>query len=167
MQTGDFAKAEEMFNKALSLAKTDTEKGEVQLDVAKLHSVQGRKSQARAAALKAAELDDSRASDAWAMIGNLYMSSTNECKGGQSRVKDYSIYIAAYDAFAKAGNNGGMAQAKARFPSKEELFTEGFQVGETINTGCWIGQTVTLATKIGRASCRERVYVPNDAGISV
>src|SRR5690606_3329492 len=138
MQSGDFAKAEEMFNKALTLATTDAEKGEVQLDIAKLHSGQGRKSQARAAALKAAEMDNSVASDAWAMIGNLYMSSTNDCKGGQSRVKDYSIFIAAYDAFAKAGNNGGMAQAKARFPSKEELFTEGFQVGETINTGCWI-----------------------------
>lgn len=147
MQTGDFARAEEMFNKALSLASTDAERGEVQLDIAKLHSGQGRKSQARAAAMKAAEMDSSIANDAWAMIGNLYMSSTNECKGGQSRVKDYSIFIAAYDAFARAGNNGGMAQAKARFPSKEELFTEGFQVGETINTGCWIGQTVTLATR--------------------
>jgi tetratricopeptide (TPR) repeat protein len=147
MQTGEFAKAEEMFNKALTLATTDAEKGEVQLDIARLHSGQGRKSQARAAAMKAAELDKSVASDAWAMIGNLYMSSTNDCKGGQSRVKDYSIFIAAYDAFARAGNNGGMAQAKQRFPSKEELFTEGFQVGETINTGCWIGQTVTLATR--------------------
>jgi len=146
-QTGDFAKAEEMFQKALTLATTDVEKGEVHLDLAKLHSGQGRKSQARASALKAAEVSSDLATEAWTVIGNLYLSSTNDCKGGQSRVKDYSIFIAAYDAFAKAGNSQGMAQAKARFPSKEELFTEGFQVGETMNTGCWIGQTVTLATR--------------------
>ncbi|HLT07394.1 MAG TPA: tetratricopeptide repeat protein [Cyclobacteriaceae bacterium] len=146
-QTGDFARAQEMFEKALSLAKTNDEKADVHLDLAKLHSGQGRKAQARTSALKAAELSSNVASDAWTIIGNLYLSSTNDCRGGQSRVKDYSIFIAAYDAFAKAGNNQGMSQAKARFPSKEELFTEGYQVGETLNTGCWIGQTVTLATR--------------------
>ncbi|HLW20771.1 MAG TPA: hypothetical protein VKX33_10620 [Cyclobacteriaceae bacterium] len=146
-QTGDFDRAEEMFQKALTLATTNEQKSEVHLDLAKLQSGQGKKSQARASALKAAEVSSSAASDAWTIIGNLYLSSTNDCRGGQSRVKDYSIFIAAYDAFAKAGNNQGMAQAKARFPSKEEIFTEGFQVGESMSTGCWIGQTVTLATR--------------------
>src|SRR5690606_26751391 len=56
MQTGDFARAEEMFKKALSLAKTNDEKADVHLDLAKLHSGQGRKAQARTSALKAAEL---------------------------------------------------------------------------------------------------------------
>lgn len=146
-QTGEFGRAQEMFEKALSLASTDEERAEVNLDLAKLHSGQGRKSQARAAALKASELSSSVSADAWTIIGNLYLSSTNDCRGGQSRVKDYSIFIAAYDAFSRAGNSQGMNQAKSRFPSKEELFTEGFQVGETMNTGCWIGQTVTLATR--------------------
>src|SRR5690554_2860840 len=147
MQSGDVDKAAQMFEKALSLAKTDKEQGEIHLDLAKLHAGQGRKSQARSSAIKAAELDGSVAADAWTIVGNLYLSSTNDCRGGQSRVKDFSIFIAAYNAFAKAGNNQGMSQAKARFPSKEEIFTEGYQVGETINTGCWIGQTVTLATR--------------------
>jgi len=146
-QTGDFARAEEMFQKALTLATTDLERGEVHLELAKLHSGQGRKSQARASAIKAAELSKEMAGDAWTLVGNIYMSSFNECRGGQSRVKDYSIYIAAYDAYARAGNNQGMNQARARFPSKEELFTEGFQVGDKLETGCWIGQTVTLNTR--------------------
>lgn len=146
-QTGDFDRAEEMFQKALTLATTDQERAEVHLDVAKLHSGQGRKSQARAAAMKAAELSGEMAEDAWTLIGNMYMSSSPECRGGQSRVKDYSIFIAAYDAYARAGNNQGMNQARARFPSKEELFTEGFQIGDTMNTGCWIGQTVTLNSR--------------------
>lgn len=146
-QTGDFDKAAQMFQKALTLAGTDKERGKVHLDLAKLHAGQNRKSQSRTSALKAAELSNELAADAWTVIGNLYLSSSAECKGGQSRVKDYSIFLAAYDAFARAGNNQGMGQAKSRFPSKEELFTEGYQVGESLSTGCWIGQTVTLATR--------------------
>lgn len=147
LQSDNYAQAQEMFQKALGLAKTDTERGDAHMDLARMFSSQGRKSDARAAAQKAAEADPSKAADAWTMIGNLYMTSFNDCKGGQSRVKDQSIYIAAYHAFAKAGNNGGMAEAKARFPSKEEIFTEGHQVGDSISTGCWIGQTVSLDTR--------------------
>jgi hypothetical protein len=77
----------------------------------------------------------------------MYMNSFNDCKGGESRAKDYSIYIAAYNAYQRAGDSQGMANARARFPSREELFTEGLQVGTTLNTGCWIGESVTLATR--------------------
>lgn len=143
----EYDKAEEMFNKAITLAKTEEQKGEVHYDLARMHRSQGRKSQARSSALEAVKFDDSRSSEAYTLIGNLYMTSSSECKGGQSRVKDYSIYIAAYDAFSKAGNSEGMSEAKARFPSKEEIFTEGYQVGDSMNTGCWIGQTVTLNTR--------------------
>jgi tetratricopeptide (TPR) repeat protein len=147
LQNSEYAKAGELFEKALTLATTDEQRAEIHWDMAKVHANLGRKGQARSSALKAAELDNSRAKDAYSFVGGLIMSSSSECRGGQSRVKDYSIFIAAYDAYARAGDSSGMANAKARFPSKEELFTEGFQVGETINTGCWVGQTVTLATR--------------------
>ncbi len=147
MQNQDYEKAGELFEKALTLAKTDEEKAEIHWDLAKVHANLGRRGQARTSALKAAELNEELKSDAYSFVGGLIMSSSNACKGGQSRVKDYSIFIAAYNAYAVAGDNSGMANAKARFPSKEELFTEGFQVGQTINTGCWVGQTVTLATR--------------------
>lgn len=146
-QNKEYGRAIELFEKALTLANTDEQRGDVQYDIARANSAMNRKSQARAAAQKAAELNREKASDAWSLIGNLYMASSNECRGGQSRVKDQSIFIAAHEAFRRGGDNSGMANARARFPSKEELFTEGFQVGETINTGCWIGETVTLATR--------------------
>ncbi len=147
MQNSEYAKAGELFEKALTLATTDEQRAEIHWDMAKVHANLGRKGQARTSALKAAELNSERTKDAHGFIGGLIMSSSNECRGGQSRVKDYSIFIAAYDAYARAGDAAGMANAKARFPSKEELFTEGFQVGESMNTGCWVGQTVTLATR--------------------
>lgn len=146
-QNKEYGRAIELFEKALTLATTDEQRGEVHYDIARANSAMNRKSQARAAAQKAAELNREKSGDAWSLIGNLYMASSNECRGGQSRVKDQSIFIAAHEAFRRAGDNSGMANARARFPSKEELFTEGFQIGESVNTGCWIGESVTLATR--------------------
>jgi tetratricopeptide (TPR) repeat protein len=147
MQNKEYEKAQPVLEKALTLAENDKQRAEVQFDLAKIHAQAGRKSSARSAALESAKLDPEKSGDAYTMVGQLYMGSFNDCKGGESRAKDYSIFIAAYNAFQRAGNSEGMRDAKSRFPSKEELFTEGKLVGETINTGCWIGETVTLATR--------------------
>ncbi len=148
MQNSEYDKAGELFEKALTLAETDEQKAEIHWDMAKVHANLNRKGQARSSALKAAEFNKEEFEKrAHGFVAGMYMSSSSDCRGGQSRVKDYSIYIAAYNAYAKAGDSDGMREAKSRFPSKEELFTEGYQVGDEINTGCWIGQTVTLATR--------------------
>ncbi|WP_192347614.1 lipopolysaccharide assembly protein LapB [Algoriphagus sp. Y33] len=147
MQEDNSDKAEEMWNQALTLAENDTQKADAQMELAKIYAKSGKKSAARTAAKEVANLDPSRTADIYSLIGGMYMNSFNDCKGGESRAKDYSIYIAAYNAYQKAGDSKGMSQARARFPSKEELFTEGLEVGSTINTGCWIGETVTLATR--------------------
>ncbi|WP_339870168.1 hypothetical protein [uncultured Algoriphagus sp.] len=147
MQEDDAAKAEEMWNQALTLAENDAQKSDAQMELAKIYAKQGKKSAARSAAKEAANLDSSKTSDVYSMIAGMYMNSFNDCKGGTSRVKDYAIYIAAYNAYQKAGDSSGMSQARARFPSKEELFTEGMQAGQTVSVGCWVGETVTLATR--------------------
>jgi len=147
LQDKDYEKAEPALNQALGLAENDQQKAEIQFELAQVYASQGKKSAARTAAREVASLDEEKSSEAWKLIGDLYISSSNDCRGGVSRAKDYSIFIAAYNAYQRAGNSAGMANARARFPSKEELFTEGLQVGETLNTGCWIGETVTLATR--------------------
>ncbi|MDP4655568.1 MAG: hypothetical protein NWS90_00245 [Algoriphagus sp.] len=147
MSANDFEKAEPVFEKALTLAATDKEKAEVQMELAKIYARGGKKSAARTAAREAAGLDSELVSSAYGLIGDLYMSSYNDCRGGESRAKDYSVFIAAYNAYQRAGDSKGMGSARSRFPSKEELFTEGFQVGSTLSTGCWVGETVTLSTR--------------------
>jgi tetratricopeptide (TPR) repeat protein len=147
MQESNFAQAQTMWEQALTFAETNVQKAEVQMELAKIYTRDGKKSAARAAAREAANLDDSKTADAYSLIGDLYMSSFNECKGGESRAKDYSVFIAAYAAYQRAGDSKGMGSAKSRFPSREELFTEGLQVGSSISTGCWVGETVTLATR--------------------
>lgn len=147
MSAREFDKAQPVLEKALAMAENDKQKGEVQMELAKIHTQAGRKSQARAAAREAASLNPELTASAYSLIGDLYMSSSNDCRGGESRAKDQSIFIAAYSAYQRAGDSKGMGEARARFPSKEELFTEGMQPGATISTGCWIGETVTLATR--------------------
>lgn len=147
MSANDFDKAEPVFEKALTLASTDKEKGETQMELAKIYARAGKKSAARTAAREAASLDSELASSAYGLIGDLYMSAYNDCRGGESRAKDYAVFIAAYNAYQRAGDSKGMGSARARFPSKEELFTEGFTVGSSVSTGCWVGETVSLSTR--------------------
>ena len=147
VQDNKLAEAENLWKQALTLAENDAQKAEGHMELATIYAKQGKKAAARNEAKAAANIDNSKTAEVYSMIAGMYMNSINECKGGVSRVKDYSIYIAAYNAYQKAGDSSGMANAKSRFPSKEELFTEGMQVGQTISTGCWIGETVTLATR--------------------
>jgi len=147
MSAGDFAKAEPVLEKAASLASTNKEKGEVQLELAKIYAKAGKKAASRTLAREAAGLDAGLSSSAYGLIGDLYMSAYNDCRSGESRAKDYSVFIAAYNAYQKAGDSKGMGSARARFPSKEELFTEGLAVGSSISTGCWVGETVSVSTR--------------------
>jgi tetratricopeptide (TPR) repeat protein len=147
MSSGDFDKAEPVLEKAATLATTNKEKGEVQMELAKIYAKAGKKSASRTAAREAAALDGELASSAYGLIGDLYMSAYNDCRGGESRAKDYAVFIAAYNAYQKAGDSKGMGSARARFPSKEELFTEGLTLGSSISTGCWVGETVSLSTR--------------------
>lgn len=147
MSAGEFDKAMPVLEKALTLAENNKQKAEVHMELAKLYGQSGKKAQARTAAKEAAGLDAELTASAYGLIGDLYMSSFNDCKQGTSRAKDYAVYIAAYNAYQKAGDSKGMGSARSRFPSKEELFTEGLQVGSSISTGCWVGETVTLATR--------------------
>tara|TARA_R110002012_G_scaffold115909_1_gene262896 strand:+ start:8432 stop:9736 length:1305 start_codon:yes stop_codon:yes gene_type:complete len=147
IQDDKLAEAEEMWKQALTLAENDAQKAEGHMELATIYAKQGKKSAARNEAKEAANIDSSRTADVYSMIAGMYMNSFNDCKGGVSVIKDRAVFIAAYNAYQRAGDSKGMAQARAQFPSKEEVFTEGMQVGQSLSTGCWVGETVTLATR--------------------
>ncbi|MFN7602601.1 MAG: tetratricopeptide repeat protein, partial [Bacteroidota bacterium] len=58
------------------------------------------------------------------------------------------VYIAAFDMYAKSGNQQKINAARAQFPSVTELFELNWKEGEkkTISQ-CWVGETVTLRTR--------------------
>ncbi len=138
-----YSKASESYTKALELATESDEKGDILLLLAKLSSAQGKKSSSRDYAHQAIALGY-KTSECYILIGNLYMGSFQQCIEKGNPVKNRSIYIAAYEQYKKAGNVAKMNAAKAQFPSMEEIFNQNKTVGDKINTGCWVNETVTL-----------------------
>lgn len=145
--SGDFKEAEALYIEAMNLTPDAKAKADLQFALADIYLRDGKKSQARNAAKEAANLDPERTNEVWSFIGNLYMSSFNDCAKKQSQIDDRAIFMAAYDAFQKAGNAKGMANAKAQFPTVSDIFTANKEAGENISVGCWINVSTTLRTR--------------------
>lgn len=131
------------FKEAAELTEENAEKAEAYVSIAKILSGNGQKSEARNNARRALSYEPSY-SEAYKLIGDLYMTSFEQCAGKESKVEDRAIFIAAYEQYRKAGYSTGMANAKAQFPSIDEIFSEGKEEGQSITIGCWINTTVTL-----------------------
>lgn len=142
-QDGNDAKAIEYFEEAAGLTDDNAEKADMYVNVARIQMKNGQKSTARNSARRALSFDPSY-SDAYKLIGDLYMGSFNDCKEEKSQVQDRAVFIAAYNEYKKAGNSASMAAAKAQFPSIEDIFNENKEEGQSITIGCWINTTVSL-----------------------
>ncbi|MEQ9467559.1 MAG: hypothetical protein RLN88_09110 [Ekhidna sp.] len=140
---GDAAKGLEFHAEAEKLATTTDEKYDALMGQAIANSKLGNKSRSRALAYEALSAKPG-GTEAYNLIGNLYFTSFDDCKGEQSQVQDRAIFIAAYDMYSKAGNKAQMEASKAQFPSIEDIFNEGKEEGDQITIGCWINTTVKL-----------------------
>jgi tetratricopeptide (TPR) repeat protein len=139
----DFECAVKYYEESLELTDDNTKKADSYYTLAVISANQKQKSSARDYALKAVQMDPSK-KEAYSLIGNLYMGSFNECKQGQNPVDDRAVFLAAYEMFRAAGDNQGMAQAKAQFPTMEEIFSWNMEVGQSIRVGCWINESVAI-----------------------
>lgn len=140
---GDFDSSAKYFEEALSLTSKNNEKADIYLELADLASRRGQKGAARDYALKAVATDANK-SDAYTFIGDLYFRSYDQCRGGENIVQDRAVFLAAYEMYRRGGDAARMANAKAQFPSAEEIFTYNMEVGQQIKVGCWINETVTI-----------------------
>ncbi|MEL0009289.1 MAG: hypothetical protein VW741_05400 [Flammeovirgaceae bacterium] len=131
------------YNDAIESTDDNSQKSEIYLNMAQLYAVIGNKVKSRNNARRAISMNSGN-SDAYKLIGNLYMSSYEDCREGKSRVQDRLVFIAAYNIFKSGGLTSQANQAREQFPSMEEIFNENMEVGESMNTGCWINETVTL-----------------------
>ncbi|MGF1638774.1 MAG: tetratricopeptide repeat protein [Cyclobacteriaceae bacterium] len=139
----DYETALAYYKEAISLTDDNTKKADCYKSISDIHNKNGRKSLTRENALKMVEVDPSR-KDAYTIIGNLYMGSYNECRKNENPVNDRAVFMAAYEMYRRAGNQQGMSSAQQQFPSMEEIFTYNMEVGQQINTGCWVNETVTI-----------------------
>jgi tetratricopeptide (TPR) repeat protein len=140
---GDVTTAMSFYEQALDLTDENIKKAEIYMGMARLEANNGNKVASRSNARKSLAFDPSN-KEAYSLIGNLYMGSFDECKGGEKKTHDYAIFIAAHKMFQLAGDSEGMAKAKALFPSIEDIFNDEYAEGDTYQVGCWINETVTL-----------------------
>ncbi|HCX24911.1 MAG: hypothetical protein CMB80_14020 [Flammeovirgaceae bacterium] len=142
-KTQEYAKSNMYYEKASNLTEDKDQKFEAFMGLASVAFKQGDKRKSRSLAYEALSVKPG-ASDAYNLIGNLYYLSFDECSGGESRVKDRGVYLAAYEMYQKAGNSKQMEAAKSQFPSIEEIFNESYEEGQKITVDCWINESVTI-----------------------
>ena len=142
----DFSCAEGYFTQAIELAHNPEERAEVHVDLGTLYSLREDNLRARENYRKAIQLSPGN-KEAFNGIGNLYYYGASDCAELEDVVEDRLPYLAAYDMYQKAGNQKMMDAAHAQFPSKEEIFTQTYEQGQTFVVGCWIKETVSLRTR--------------------
>ncbi len=145
---GDTEKGIAAYQKAAEeLCASEGDKAEAYYDLAKELSSKGRLTEARSYAFKAAEMGKT---SAYSLIGTMYMNSFNTCGEANAEVKSNpvktaAVYFAAYEMFQKAGDNGGMGRAAARFPTASQIFTQNMKEGDQVSIDhCWIGGSYTI-----------------------
>ena len=140
---GNYDEAENYYSQALELAEDNGKKADIHYEFGLMYRQRGMKASSRASFYNCVEADASR-TVVYKQIGDLYMTSYNECKRDESKVEDRAIFIAAYNMYKRAGDQKSMANAQAQFPSIEDIFTENYSEGDTFKVGCWINEAVTL-----------------------
>ncbi len=149
---GDFDNAVIKYEEALQSEEDNDKRAQYYFNIA---SIQGRKTnkpvQARQNALKAAELR-SGWGQPYILIGDLYASSAKSCSNGdafQHRV----VILAALDKYlhARSIDSSVAEEANRKIgiyngnrPTKDDAFMRGYKEGQSIKTGCWIGETTKL-----------------------
>jgi tetratricopeptide (TPR) repeat protein len=146
LQSKNFDKALPLLNEALTLAKAPAEKADINILLGDNENQRGAKVAARDFYRKALAADPSN-KEGYEKIGDLYYFSFQECSKKQSLAEDRLVYIAAYDMYARSGNQQKMSSARGQFPSVTELFELNWKEGETKPIKCWVGETVTLRTR--------------------
>ncbi len=143
---GDFACADQYYKQALEYTEDGTQKAEVYIQLGKMEEKKHNKPGARQYYRKALAADPAN-KQPWVLIGDLYYHSFEECKKMEDMVQDRLIFIAAYEMYKKAGDAKKMHNAKSQFPSKEEIFTNNYEKGQSMAVGCWINEMVKLDSR--------------------
>jgi tetratricopeptide (TPR) repeat protein len=142
----EFDAALQYFSQAKELSSEIEESYEALIALSKTSAQKADKQMSRSYAKEAIALKPGD-KEGFNIIGNLYFTSSETCAGKESITKDRAMFIAAFNMYQKAGNVAQMQACKDQFPSKEEIFNENFESGDEVTVGCWINETVKLATR--------------------
>jgi len=148
LKNKEYKAAEGYFNQAIELAEDESKKPDYYIELAQAQSSMGSYAAARSNARKAANLKPNYGLP-YLMIGDMIVGSGSSC-GGEDACKQKAIYWLASDYYAKAKAvdpsvadkaNAKIASYKKYYPTKEDCFFGGTKEGDSIEIGCWIGES--------------------------
>ncbi len=146
LKTKKYQDAVDYFNQAIEMAQDQTKMYDYRIELAQAYSSMGSYAAARSQARKAAELKPG-AGLPYIMIGDM-IAGTTGC--GEDACSQKAVYWLAVDYYTKAKSidsemastaNAKIASYKKYFPSKEDCFFNGTKEGDTVQVGCWIGES--------------------------
>ena len=124
---------------------TDTEKAAIcYWRMGMLYFKQGDKAAARIAARQSLSNnpDEKRSSK---LLGDLYMSSFEDCATSESEIRSRAIFILAYDYYKKAGEEAQAKAAIAQFPTIAQLHQAGMlENPPLVKIDCWFEEEVRI-----------------------
>ncbi|KAA3650217.1 MAG: tetratricopeptide repeat protein [Bacteroidetes bacterium] len=147
LKTKKYQDAVDFFKQALDMNQDDSKTADYYIELAQAYSSMGSFAAARTNARKAAEIKSGYGLP-YIMIGDMIAGSSN-C-GGDDACAQKAIYWLAVDYYTKAKSvdasvaetaNSKIATYKKYFPTKEDCFFGGTKEGDTIEIGCWIGES--------------------------
>ena len=146
LRSEEYEKALQYHDESLKLVANEDEKADALMGKAVISNKLGRKAASRKYAYQSLSSKPNNP-NAYNLIGNLYFTSYRECQGGESKVIDRGVFLAAHKMYEKAGNKNQMQVCQEQFPSIEEMFNENYEEGQTITVECWINETVVLVRR--------------------
>jgi tetratricopeptide (TPR) repeat protein len=146
LAAGDYSCAAQYYNEALQHTDDGTKKAEIYIQMGKMEIKRNNKSAARSNFRKSLSANAAN-KEPWVLIGDLYYHSYEQCKKMEDMVKDRLVFILAYDMYKRGGNTSKMHNAKSQFPSKEEIFTNNYETGQSMSVSCWINESVQLQSR--------------------
>lgn len=147
---GNSSKALQYYNQAAELETNKSDQAKIYYRIANNYKDKGSFSQARSFYRKALNAKPSMGS-AYLQIANMYANSANNC--GDDTFTKRAVYWLAADYASRAArvdpsisSNASQAAAayRGRAPQKSDVFQSSYGVGDAIQIGCWIGETVRI-----------------------
>jgi tetratricopeptide (TPR) repeat protein len=146
-------KALEYFLQAVNLSENDDQKGLYLNYVASIYYTRQNYQQTRAYALRAIDARPNWGAP-YILIGKSYAFSANSI--GKDDFSQKAVYWVAVDKFMRAKAvdpacseeaNGLIRTYSAHFPPSDEIFMQGFKVGESYTVEGWINEKTTIREK--------------------
>ncbi|MDG5800940.1 tetratricopeptide repeat protein [Marinilabiliaceae bacterium ANBcel2] len=150
LQNDNVERAIEYFEQAVELTESDLQKSEYLHQLSMIYLSQDRYSAARREAQRAISVRPDWG-EPYIIIGQAYAASADQV--GESSFETKTVFWAAVDKFIKAKSvdpevedraNEYIDTYSAHFPASDEIFFEGFEIGETYTVGGWINERTTV-----------------------